>query len=129
VNHLAFKSLIIAVDFDGTIVSGGWPDITQAVPLPHALETLLRLQQAGHRLVLWTCREGGRLAEALGWCAAQGLSFCAANGPAPGDHHTASRKIYANLYIEDRLPGGPVDWKRIARWCAASGILPWPSGS
>ncbi len=63
--------MIIAVDFDGTIVEHKYPEIGK--PIPFAIETLLKLQQEQHRLILWTVREGGLLQEAIDYCEAQGL--------------------------------------------------------
>ena len=44
--------MVIAVDFDGTIVEHEYPKIGR--PIPFAIETLLQLQQDGHILILWT---------------------------------------------------------------------------
>ena len=51
--------MIIAVDFDGTIVEHEYPAIGK--PIPFAIETLLHLQKDGHRLILWTVRRGDLL--------------------------------------------------------------------
>ena len=48
--------MVIAVDFDGTIVENKYPEIGQE--LPFAIETLKMLIKDRHRVVLWTCREG-----------------------------------------------------------------------
>lgn len=48
--------MIIAVDFDGTIVEHKYPEIGRE--LPFAIETLKKLQQERHRLILWSVREG-----------------------------------------------------------------------
>ena len=45
--------MTIAIDFDGTIVEHAYPEIGH--PIPFAIETLLQLQEDGHRLILWTC--------------------------------------------------------------------------
>ena len=47
--------MIIAVDFDGTIVEHKYPEIGR---IPFAIETLKKLQQERHRLILWSVREG-----------------------------------------------------------------------
>ena len=47
--------MIIAVDFDGTIVEHKYPEIGRE--LPFAIETLKKLQQERHRLILWSVRE------------------------------------------------------------------------
>ena len=53
------KSLLIAVDFDGTIVEDKYPGVGKAKPF--AIETLKMLQNDGHRLILWTYRHGSKL--------------------------------------------------------------------
>lgn len=102
--------MIIAVDFDGTIVTHAYPRIGK--PVPFAIETLLKIQQEGHRLILWTVREGDLLAEAVEYCRARGLEFYAVNANYPEEqaHTCSSRKISADLYIDDRSLGGIPDW-------------------
>jgi hypothetical protein len=104
--------MIIAVDFDGTIVEHAYPAIGK--PIPFAIETLIRLQQEGHRLILWSVREGRLLQEALDYCAERGLRFFAANENYPGEDRTAApRKLTADLFIDDRNLGGLTDWGMI----------------
>ena len=69
--------MIIAVDFDGTIVDHRYPEIGRE--LPFAIETLKTLQREGHRLILWSVREGRLLDEAVEFCMARGLEFYAVN--------------------------------------------------
>ena len=68
---------IIAVDFDGTIVEHAFPQIGK--PIPFAIETLLKLQKEGYRLVLWTVRTGKLLNDAVQYCRERGLEFYAIN--------------------------------------------------
>ena len=44
--------MIIAVDFDGTIVEHRYPRIGEEIPF--AVDTLKLLQQEKHRLILWS---------------------------------------------------------------------------
>ena len=67
----------IAVDFDGTIVEHRYPAIGKEIPF--AIETLKRLSDEGHRLILWSVREGDLLDEAVKWCEERGLRFYAVN--------------------------------------------------
>ena len=46
--------MIIAVDFDGTIVEHRYPAIGKEIPF--AIDTLKKLQEEGHRLILWSER-------------------------------------------------------------------------
>lgn len=103
--------MVIAVDFDGTIVKHRYPQIGDE--LPFAVETLKMLQAEGHRLILWTVREREELAEAVAWCKARGLEFYAINSDFPEetqDNNNYSRKLKADLFIDDRSFGGLPDW-------------------
>jgi len=104
--------MIIAVDFDGTIVEHMYPKIGKEIPF--AIDTLKKLQyEHYHRLILWTVRCGKELEEAQEYCRARGLEFYAANANYPEeqfDEKTVSRKLNADLFIDDRNFGGLPDW-------------------
>jgi hypothetical protein len=101
--------MIIAVDFDGTVVEHAYPRIGR--PIPFAIETLLQLQKDGHTLVMWSVRSGSLLQEAVDYCESKGLKFYAANKNHPEeDPAKASRKLDADLFIDDRNLGGLPDW-------------------
>ena len=106
--------MTIAVDFDGTIVRHRYPKIGDEVPF--ATETLRLLLRDRHRLILWTVREGRLLDEAVEWCRARGVEFYAINRDFPEEDATGSgfsRKIKADLFIDDRNFGGLPDWGTI----------------
>lgn len=106
--------MIIAVDFDGTIVRHRYPKIGEE--LPFATETLRMLIREGHRLILWTVREGKLLDEAIEWCRDRGVEFYAINRDFPEEDATGSgfsRKLKADLFIDDRSLGGLPDWGTI----------------
>ncbi|WP_044402611.1 BT0820 family HAD-type phosphatase [Lacinutrix sp. Hel_I_90] len=107
------KGLIIAVDFDGTIVEDSYPGIGDERIF--AFETLKRLQADGHRLILWTYRQGKKLEEAVAYCKANDLEFYAVNKSFPEEDLTedVSRKIHADLFIDDRNIGGILGWGEI----------------
>lgn len=107
------KKLTIAVDFDGTIVEHKYPAIGKE--LPFATDTLKMLQKKGHRLILWTYRTAEELKEAVDFCEQRGLHFYAVNKnyPEEKDAHALSRKILADLYIDDRNFGGMPSWTEI----------------
>ena len=95
--------MVIAIDFDGTIVTHAYPAIGK--PIPFAIETLKKLQQEDHhQLILWTCREGDLLQEAIDYCAARGLEFYAVNSNFPEETSdiVRARKLEADLFIDDR---------------------------
>jgi len=107
----AERSLLIAVDFDGTIVEDRYPGIGK--PMPFAFETLKRMEEDGHRLLLWTYRTGPKLDEAVAFCKTQGLEFYAVNRSFPEEDPSdpsTGRKIHADLFIDDRNFGGFPGW-------------------
>lgn len=105
--------LIIAVDFDGTIVTDAYPKIGR--PQLFAFETMKRLQNDGHRLILWTYRCGNKLDEAVAFCKSNGIEFYAINNSFPSEDYNGkeSRKIAADLFIDDRNIGGFIGWGEV----------------
>ncbi|HLT54008.1 MAG TPA: hypothetical protein VKZ97_08950 [Flavobacteriaceae bacterium] len=105
--------LIIAVDFDGTIVEDAYPKIGK--PKLFAFETLKRLQKDGHRLILWTYRSDVKLEEAVEFCKSNGIEFYAVNKSFPEEqfNYSKSRKIHADLFIDDRNIGGFMGWGEV----------------
>lgn len=111
--------MIIAVDFDGTIVEHRYPQIGRERPF--AVATLRQMQQDDPdlKLILWTVREGELLQQAVDWCAQRGLTFYAVNSnypeelPSPTAADQACRKVVADIYIDDRNLGGLPDWNSI----------------
>ncbi len=108
-----YNRLTIAVDFDGTIVEDAYPKIGK--PRIFAFETLKKLQQDGHRLILWTYRHGTRLQEAVDFCRSNGIEFYAVNASFPEEKFddTVSRKIHCDLFIDDRNIGGVLGWGEV----------------
>ncbi len=106
-------SLTIAVDFDGTIVEHDYPRIGREMLF--AFDTLKALQRKGHRLILWTYREGPLLLEAVKYCRGNGIEFYAVNKSYPEDvlSENVSRKINADLFIDDRNVGGFPGWGEV----------------
>ena len=103
--------MVIAVDFDGTIVTHEYPKIGKERPF--AIQTLKRIQEEGeHQIILWTVREGALLKEAVDFCHERGLDFYAVNSnyPEEAPEHNAPRKLVADLWIDDRNLGGIPDW-------------------
>ncbi len=105
--------MVIAVDFDGTIVKHEFPAIGKEIPF--AIKTLKLIQKKGHKLILWTYRSGKELEEAVKFCEDRGLYFHAVNNNFEGEEfdNTYSRKIYADMYIDDRNILGIPDWEKI----------------
>ena len=108
--------MTIAVDFDGTIVEHEYPRI--GAEIPFAIDTLKRLQQEKHKLILWSVREGKLLDEAIEFCHQRGLDFYAVNKDFPeetNENKLFSRKLKADMFIDDRNLGGLPDWGVIYR--------------
>ena len=117
--------MIIAVDFDGTIVEHKYPLIGRIRPF--AFETLKALQAKDHRLILWSHRANAELDEAVAFCLKHGLEFYAVNKNYPEEKWSEndSRKIYADLYIDDRNLGGIPSWGEIYQMiCPEAGYIP-----
>lgn len=101
--------MIIATDFDGTLhfpIPGRRGIGRPNTPL---IQKLIELRANNNDVILWTCREGDNLDEAVQWCKAQGLEFDAINDNIPRikEEHlqrfgTLGRKIYADVYVDDR---------------------------
>ncbi len=109
--------MTIAIDFDGTIVTHEYPRIGEE--LPFATDTLKMLQKDGHKLILWTVREGKLRDEAVEWCKQRGVEFYAINNDYPeetvGGNEHFSRKLKVDMWIDDRNVGGLPDWGTIYR--------------
>ena len=107
------KHLIIAIDFDGTIVEDAYPKIGK--PMIFAFETMKKLQSEGHRLILWTYRTEKKLQEAVDFCKQQGLEFYAINKSYPEEEFDGkiSRKINATFFVYDRNIGGFIGWTAV----------------
>ncbi len=106
--------LKIAVDFDGTIVEHRYPEIGKDILF--AFETLHALQKQKHLLILWTYRSGKELDEAVEYCRMNGIEFYAVNRSYPEEEFNesyASRKIEADIFIDDRNIGGMLGWGEI----------------
>lgn len=107
--------MLIAVDFDGTIVTHKYPAIGEEIPF--ATDTLKMLRRDGHRLILWSVREGQLLDDAVEWCRQRGVEFYAINRDYPEEtldnNPHFSRKLKVDMFIDDRNLGGLPDWGTI----------------
>lgn len=91
--------MIIAVDFDGTL------QLPKQEPNQILIERLKAEQRKGNIIILWTCREGKRLQEALNFLVQNGFKPNYINENAPQaiamlGHNP--RKVYADIYIDDK---------------------------
>lgn len=99
------SSLIVAVDFDGTIFEHEYPNVGREVP--GALAWLRRWAEGGARLILYTMRDGDELTAALLACRSGGVEFWGVNEN-PDQNWTESRKVFAHVYVDDAAFGCPL---------------------
>ena len=96
--------LIIAVDFDGTIVEHDYPRIGE--PVPGAVDALRHFHERGAQLILWTVRDGKELEEAVRYVQQRGIElFGINNNPA---FCSESPKVLCDVYVDDRALGCPL---------------------
>lgn len=113
------SSLIVAVDFDGTIARHRYPEVGE--PVPDALDSLRELVQLGALLILWTIRDGKECDAAVEFLRGHGIELYGVNfNPSQGEW-SKSRKVYAHVYVDDAAAGTPLiaDGER--------GMVNWPS--
>jgi hypothetical protein len=103
------KKLKIAVDFDGTLCTYAFPKIGEQTPKHlELMQTLIKLREDGHKLILWTNRGDNEeypvLTEAIAWCKERRLEFDAINENLPDTKKLSgpSPKIMADYYIDDK---------------------------
>lgn len=124
---MAGRSKVIAVDFDGTVVYEEYPYV--GMPVPGAIETLLDIQNAGHKIVLHTMRgfdmtykgtDMDLLSEAINYLDNKGIRLHGANICPGQTDWTDSTKTFAHYYIDDRMMGDCVEedknGKRVVNW-------------
>lgn len=111
--------MVIAIDFDGTITTKNcFPDISEI--RPHAREAINNFQKAGHKCILWTCREGRYLQDAMDFLFAEGIVMDDFNY---SPYQLQSRKIVADVYIDDKnvFMVDDVDWHKIEDYIMSLG--------
>ncbi len=101
--------MVLAVDFDGTVSLGQYPNTG---PVNSRLVQFLKQRkQMGDKLILWTCREGVSLQNAIDFCRHNDLEFDAINDNLPETiekYGSNSRKISCDYYIDDRAVAGEI---------------------
>ncbi len=95
--------MIYAVDFDGTLSMAEWPEVGKVNK--ELVDFLIRRKRMGDKIILWTCRAGKPLRDAVDFCRSYGLVFDAVNDNLPEvveQYGSNSRKITCDVYIDDR---------------------------
>jgi len=140
--------MIIAVDFDGTVVTHEFPAIGEEIG---ATEVLKELIANGHQLILYTMRsdienptstdynitkKGGTfLTDAINWFKERDVTLYGINTNPEQKNWTDSPKAYAELYIDDASLGCPlvhpadsflrpyVDWVKVREILIQTGVI------
>lgn len=100
---MELNNTIIAVDFDDTLCYSNWPNL--GAPNLPLINYLHKQKRSGSKIILWTCRAGKPLEDAVEWCKHYGLFFDAINDNLPEIvelYGNNSRKITCDIYIDDR---------------------------
>ncbi len=114
--------MIIAIDFDGTIVEHAFPEV--GAPVDGAIEKMKGFLKDGHQIILWTMRSGETLDHAVDYLARNNISLFGINNNPQQNSWSMSPKAYAHTYIDDAAYGCPliyplnghrpyVDWSKI----------------
>ena len=105
--------MIITVDFDGTLFRDAFPTVGEV--MPGAVDAMRALHRAGHYLIIWTCRYGDRLLDAVNALVVHGIPFDRINDHNPENIRQyggeAGKKVYAHIYIDDKNLGGFPGWE------------------
>lgn len=99
---------IIALDFDGVIMSGtDFTDMSQP-PVEGAIETIKALKEMGCEIILWTSRVNKGMLEAIDYLKKHDIFDCFSgfNAEAPSTPFKQGRKIFAHYYVDDLNLGG-----------------------
>jgi len=134
----------IAVDFDGTCVTHEFPKMGKDIL---AVPVLQELSHLGHELILLTMRddnkgispksdnpnivpcEGDFLTDAVNWFADNNIKLFSVNDNPKQNTWTGSRKVYADIYIDNMALGVPLLYsdtyssRPFVDWCRVTQIL------
>lgn len=115
----------IAIDFDGCLFEAAWPSI--GAPNLDVIQAARWEKENGAALILWTCRSGRPLEEAIAACRQYGLEFDAVNANLPERlqaYGVDCRKVEADEYWDDRAVCMPIMsrseqyWQEYVRRCS-----------
>lgn len=111
------NKLIISVDFDGVIVVENYPDIGNL--MTGAKETINKWYNQGHTILINTCRAGVFLERCKDFLYANSIMFHHLNENPPElikRYGMDTRKLSADIYIDDRNMGGFRGWKHADKY-------------
>ncbi|MCK0203793.1 hydrolase [Ornithobacterium rhinotracheale] len=107
--------MIIAIDFDGTIAVSKFPEI---LGLQFKVKKYIqKLKDDGHYIIIYTCRNGDNLTNAINFLLENGIPFDRINDNSPENlrqyNSANTRKVYADVYVDDKQVGGLPLWSEI----------------
>ena len=102
---------VIGIDFDGTCVENKFPEIGNE--LPNCVNVLKKCLQNDNKLILITMRSEKSLIDAIKWFKDRKIELWGINNNPTQKKWTTSRKIYANIYIDDLNLGCPLKNKNV----------------
>lgn len=107
------KGKVVAVDFDGTITKDNkFPDVIGV--LRDGCKEAIDYIRKNNKVILWTCRSGQYLDEAVEFLKANGIEVDGINADV---YAKTDRKIMADIYIDDKnIFCTNIDWAEIKRW-------------
>lgn len=117
--------MIIALDFDGTVVTHEYPNVGKDIGAEQVLKELFK---QGHHFILYTMRSGKELADAIDWFNNRGIPLYGIQKNPTQHEWTDSSKCYAQLYIDDAALGAPlitdynkakrpfINWNKVAEY-------------
>ena len=123
----------ICIDFDGTCVTNEYPEIGKDVP--GCIDVLKKLNEKKINIILLTQRDGKKLADAIEWFKKNDIKLYGINDNPSQGSWSKSRKVYADIYIDDRNLGCPlvlhkslsdkvfVDWKKVEKMLKEMRVL------
>lgn len=124
------RTMIIAIDFDGTCVKHEYPEIGGDIG---ALPVLRKLIKKGHQLILFTMRSGAELTDAVKWFTVNEIPLYGVQYNPDQAKWTSSNKCYAHIYLDDAALGCPliksekgrpyVDWGTVERLLTSMEVL------
>jgi hypothetical protein len=95
---------IVALDFDGTLVTHQYPDIGRDVGALYELDKI-KLVYPHIRYILWTVRCGDLLDHAVAYCTFTGINLWGVNENPTQKEWSQSPKAHADFYVDDAALG------------------------
>ena len=128
---MAIRKAIIALDFDGTLVTHAYPEVGEDIGAVAVLKELVAQED---KLILWTMRSGTLLEDAVAWFKKHDIPLWGINENPSQKEWTESPKLHADLLIDDSALGCPTcfldgerrpaaDWRRIRELLVRMGYL------